>query len=272
MASRTDDLFATTATQDGEVTRVTERAITVTYADGSTQSIELGRRYGKSAGLVLPHALETPLKQGDKVSKGDILAFNSRYFGLDPLNPKVALLKTGVLVKTALVENVDTLEDSSAISERIADLMETEITHVREITVAFNQVVHDVVEPGQHVDVDTHLCLIEDAVSAQNNLFDERSIDTLRLLSANSPRAKVLGEVERIELLYHGELDEMSSSLQELAVASDRERKRLARDLGRKYTSGQVDGNLRVGRDPLPPNHAVIRVYITSKVKAAQGD
>lgn len=272
VASRTDDLFATTAKKPGRVSKVTDRTVVVTYDDGSIESVELGRRFGKAAGMVFPHALETPLKEGDKVAIGDVVAYNSRYFALDPLDPKVALLKGGVLVTTALLENTDTLEDSSAISERISDLMETEVTHMREITVAFDQVVHDLVTEGSDVDVDTTLCLIEDAISAQNSLFDERSLDTLRALSSNAPRAKVMGRVERVEVFYHGELDDMSASVQELAVASDRFRKRMARDLGRKYTSGQVDGGLRVGRDPLPPNHAVIRVYITSKVKAAQGD
>lgn len=272
LAHRCDDLYAYTAKADGKVTAVTPRSITVEYADGSSKSVEIGRRYGTVAGVTFPHELTTQLKVGDAVAKGDVVAYNSHYFELDTLNPKQVLWKAGVLVKTAVMESVDTLEDSSAISERVADLMSTKITKVRDIVVGFDQVIHKLLEPGTVVDVESILCTIEDAVSAQNQLFDDDSLDTLRLISANTPRAKFKGVVERIEVFYHGELDDASESIAELAIVSDRERKRLARDLKTTYTSGQVRDNLRVEGRGLPHKHAVIRVYISGRIGTGVGD
>lgn len=272
LAHRTDDLFAQTAKSDGKVVSVTDNAITVEYDDGKTQSLQLGTRYGRVASLMLPHTLVTGLKTGDTVKKGDILIYNTNYFEIDPLNPKSAVWKAGVLVKTAILESTDTLEDSSAISERVADLMSTKITAIKNIVVDFDQVIHGLIKPGDEVDVESILCTIEDAITAQSSLFDEDSKDTLKLLASNTPRAGVKGVVDKIEVFYHGDLDDMSESLQQLSLTSDRIRKRLARDLGKTYTSGKVDDSLRINDNPLLPDTAVIRVYITERVGTNVGD
>ncbi len=272
MANRVDDLFAQTAKMKGKVTKVTEVSITIEYEDGSTVSLQLGRRYGTVASLVLPHQLETLLKEGDTVEPGDLLIYNTRYFTPDPLNTKVAAWKQGVLIKTAIAETTDTLEDSSALSERAAKLLGTQATTIRNITVNFKQSIHRLVRVGDEVDVDSILCTIEDLTTGDSSLFDDPSLDTLRLLAANTPRAKTKGRVERVEVFYNGDLDEMSDSLQELAMASDRNRKRLARDLQRNYTSGKVDESMRVEGNPLLLDNAVIRVYITEQIAAGVGD
>lgn len=272
LAHRTDDLFAYTAKGKGKVTAVSSKAITVTYEDGQTVSVELGRRFGTAAGSVLPHQVVSPLTVGDTVEDGDIVAYNSNYFEIDPLYPKQVLWKAGVLLTTAILESTDTLEDSSAISERAAALLETQLTKIRDITVSFDQAIHNLVTPGTSVDVESILCTIEDAVTAQNNLFDEDSLDTLRLLSANTPRAKFKGVVEKIEVFYHGDVDDLSPSLQEIAMQSDRNRRREARELKKPYTSGRVDDSLRIESTPLAFENAVIRVYITGSVAAGVGD
>ncbi len=272
IAERTDDLYAYTAKAKGEVTAISSKAITVTYADGSEVSIELGRRFGVAAGEVFPHEVTTPLKVGDKVKPGDIVSYNTHYFELDPLNPKQALWKAGVLVNVAIMESTDTLEDSSAISERCAALLETTTTKVRDMIVRFDQTIHNLVQPGAQVDYESILCTIEDPVTARNKLFDDESVDTLRLIAANTPKAKSKGIVEKVEVFYHGDIDDMSESLQEIASDSDRSRRRLARDLKTAYTSGRVDDSMRIDGKNLPFEQAVIRVYVTGQTAAGVGD
>ena len=272
IAQRTDDLYAYTAKQDGEITQLTPKAITVTYKDGTTKAVELGRRFGTAAGMTLPHEVVTTLQVGAKVKAGDAIAYNSHYFAVDPLDPKRVVWKAGVLVRTAIMESVDTLEDSSAISERTAQLLETKMTKIRDIVVSFDQSIHNLVQPGTEVDNESILCTIEDAVSAQTSLFDTDSLDTLRLIAANTPRAKFKGVVEKIEVFYNGDIDDLSPSLQELAQLSDRNRKRHARELKTRATTGRVDDSMRIEGTPLTPENAVIRVYITGPVPAGVGD
>lgn len=272
LAHRVDDMFAVTADQDGEVTAVNDKGMVVTYADGSTRSIQLGRRFGKAASLVFPHQLVTTFALNQKVKKGDVLAFNERYFAPDKLTPGQVVWKAGLLVRTAIMENPDTLEDSSVISARVAEELETELTSVRDIVISFDQALHGLVEVGTSVDIESILCTIEDAVTAENNLFDEQSLDMLRLISANTPRAKYKGVVEKVEVFYHGEIDDMSDSLAEIATAGDRERKRTARALQQQALTGKVDSSTRIQGKPLPADNLLIRVYITGPASAGVGD
>jgi hypothetical protein len=272
IAQRTDGMFAITAKQKGRVVESNDTSIKVEYADGTKQAYPIGRRYGIAAGVTYPHSLIANLKQGSEFVEGDCLLFNEHYFAKDPLNPTQVIWKAGVLVKTALLESPDTLEDSSVISEEVARLMETDLTKVREITIGFDQVVHNLINVGDTVDIDSILCTIEDAVTAQSKLFDETSIDTLRLIAANNPKAKFKGVVEKIEFFYNGEFDDLSESLKILAHQSDLQRKRTARDLGQPFTSGRVDGSLRIEGTALPFENAVVRIYITGPVTAGIGD
>lgn len=273
IASRTDDLFATVAKTTGKVTALSKKAITVTYDDGTSQTVELGRRYGKVAALTFPHEVITGLSDGDTVEAGQIVAYNSHYFEPDPLTGgKTAVWKAGCLATVALMESSDTLEDSCAISEHLAGQLETRTVEVRSIIVDFKDTIHGLVEPGRHVEVEDILCTIEDPVTAQGHLFDERSLDTLRLISSNNPRAKVTGDVEKIEVFYHGDIDDLSPSLLELAQESDRQRKRLSRDLKTVYTSGYISDTLSIDGKRLAPNQAVIRVYINVKRIMQTGD
>lgn len=272
VSHRTDDMFATTARDQGKVVAVSNKAITVEYADGSRHSVELGRRFGTAAGSTFPHEIVTQLKVGDTVRKGDSLSYNSRYFDVDPLNPKTAVLRAGALMTVAIMDSPDTLEDASAISQRAAEMLETEITKPRDIVVKFDQTIHNLVNVGDEVQAEDILCTIEDAVTAHNDLFGEDSKDTMRQIAANNPKAKFAGRVEKIEVFYHGDIEDLSPTLQELAVESDRNRRRLSRELGRKFTSGYVNEGLRVEGQPLSFEHAVIRVYVTGPVAAGVGD
>lgn len=272
VAHRTDDMFAQTAKKAGKVISVSDKVISVEFEDGTQASYELGRRFGTVASMTLPHQLETTLKTGDTFAPGDLLIYNSNYFELDPLNSKAAIWKAGVLLTTAILESTSTLEDSSELSERAARLMGTYSTHKRYITVKFGEEIHDLVKEGEDLEVESILCTIEDAETASADLFDEETRGTLRFLAANTPRSKTRGRVEKIEVFYHGDQDDMSESLQVLSKVSDAKRRRLAKEMGKTFTSGRVDDGMRVEGNPLQPDHAVIIVYITELVTAGVGD
>lgn len=272
IAHRVNDLFAYTAKDDGQITAIGDDAVTVQYKDGSTKSVELGRRFGTVAGKTFPHNLQSDLKLGQKVKAGDVISYNTLYFQPSTLNPKQVSMKTGVMVRTAILECADTLEDSSIISERVAKLMTTSVTEIRDIVLTFDQTVRNFVKSGQTVDSEDILCTIEDAVTANTDLFDEDTIDTLRLLGSQTPKAKHNGVIERIEVFYNGDKEDMSPSLRAIADLGDKERAKLSKNLNRKVLTGSVDGALRVAGNPLNMDSMAIRVYITTRVSAGVGD
>ncbi len=272
LAHRVDDTFAKVAEMDGKVVDLSDDHLTVEYTDGTKVAIETGKRFGVSAGSVYPNEIKTTFKVGEQVKKGDVLAYNEGFFEPTLFNKRQVTWKAGVIARTAILEAGFTLEDSSAITPRLAELLTTRTTKVKTIIVKFDQSIRDLVKAGDKVDLDTILCSIEDSVTANNKLFDEDSLSSLRLLSAMTPRAKVVGTVEKIEVYYHGDIEDMSESLQELATAGDRDRKRKCRKLGTPVVTGSVDQSLRIDGSGLDLGCVAIQVYITSDVGTGIGD
>lgn len=272
VAHRTDDLFAYTAKQDGRVVDVDESTVTLEYKDGEVVRIEIGRRFGDAAGTTYAHSVVSAVKKGQRVKEGDIVTFNENFFELDPIDPKQAVWKAGVIVRTALAESPDTLEDSSAISQKVAEAIITDSTEVRDIVVSFDQIIHNLAKVGDEVDSESILCNVENPVTSDNKLFDEETLDTLQLLSMQNPRAKKSGVVERIEVFYNGDKADMSESLRRIVNVSDREMMRRTKALDGQGHNGRVDNNMRIRNNPLELDNALIRVYITGPSKAGPGD
>lgn len=265
-------MFALTAKKPGKVISVDDAGIVVEYDDGEKKGYELGRRFGHAAGLTIPHNVISQMKVGQKFKEGDLICYNDDFFEPDILNPSNVIWKGGIMVKTVLLESTQTLEDSSAISERVAGLLTTKMTKVKHIVVTFDQSIRKLVKSGDQVESEDILCIIEDAVTANSGLFDEESMDTLRVLSSQTPQAKVKGVVERVEVFYHGDKEDMSESLRALANASDREMAKRNRSAGKKPFTGSVDEGFRVEGEPLALDTVAITVYITADVPAGVGD
>lgn len=273
IAHRTSDLFAYTAKKNGKIISVEKDNIVVEYDDGEKKTLNLGIRLGVSEGTTLPHSLVTNLKVGDTVVPGDAIIYNENYFEPDFFNNKRVNWKIGVLAKTVILESTDTLEDSSAISERLAEELSTKITMVRNITLNFDQVVRNIVKVGDNVDLTSILCTIEDPITANNSLFDEDSISALRNFSRNTPKAKYTGVIEKIEVLYNGDKELMSESIRSIADLSDKRLKRHFTINGKnKDVTGLVDSSIRIEGNPLEVETLVIKIYITTNASAAVGD
>ena len=272
IANRTSDLFAATAKKSGKVVALTEKGIIIEYDDGDRLAVELGRRFGKSSDLHIPHNVVTDMKLGQKVKEGDVVAYNTNFFFKDRLNPDGVSMSMSLTAKVVLLESTKTLDDSSAISEKLAEKLKTKIGYSRAIVVNFKDSVEKLVKVGDQLTSESILCYIQDEVTARSGAFDEDTIDTLRMLSAQSPQAKHRGIVEKIEVFYHGDKEDMSATLKAIANASDRELAVKMKSLGQKPVTGSVDNTYRIDGAPLQLDTLVIRVYITDLVPAGIGD
>lgn len=272
LAQRTSDLFAFAARADGKVVSKKDKGIVIQYENGERKSIEIGRRFGSAAGLTIAHSVVTDLKEGDAFKKGDIISYNDGYFERDILNPKNVVWKMGVTVKTVLYESPQTHEDASSISSRLANQLSTKITKVKDVLVTFDQQVRDIITAGTVVNHETILCIIEDAITSNSNLFDIESLNTLRLLSNQAPSAKMKGVLEKIEVFYHGEKEDMSPTLQALANAGDRELAIRNRALQKHIFTGSVREDFRIDGTPLGLDCMAIRFYITTEIPSGIGD
>ncbi len=264
--------FAYSADEDGTVDSINKLGLIVKYKSGKLLGLKLGRSFGRSEGSYYPHEIITLLKVGDSFKKDDILAFNSGFFEEDILNPGQVIFKNNILTTTALYETPQTWEDSSAISKRTSEKMKTKTTKVKSIVVQFDQDLRKSVKIGDFIQPMDTLVYIEDPITAKANLFTDSSISLLKKLNTNSPKSKVEGTVEKIEVYYNGEKEDMSKGLLELTNESDKNLAKECRSTNRPVVTGRVTNEHRVEGVPLELDHAEIRYYVTIENTAGVGD
>lgn len=269
---RVSSLFASMASDDGIVISKTPFELLVQFKDKTTKKIPIGRQYGQDGGLTVPHLLVSDLKEGDKFKKGDCLTYNKGYFTKDPLDKSKITLKMGVLANVAILENSHTLEDGSVVTKKLADKLSSYQTKIRDIRVNFDQEIHNLVKPGQAINSDEILCIIEDSVTSKGGLFDEESIEFLKQLASKSPKAKINGTVEKIEAFYHGNKEDMSESLKSLVNKTDKLLLDISKAKGGKGHNGKVHSNYLIDGSVVELNQVVIRIYISGLQGNTSGD
>ena len=215
----------------------------------------------------------TRWKAGDKLPAGAVITYNEQHFEPDIYDPTQVSWKNGVLATVALIEAEEVIEDSNAISERFAKKMVGQVTKLKEVVINSNQMLLEIVNEGEHVDVDTILCTFTDDLTGDMSTFSKEAAQTLQSLSSYAPRAGVRGIVDKIEVVYHGETEDMTPSLAELVRKYDRIRRKAALAVNRgDPVSGSVNGDYRVEGVPLAFNSLCVRFFITHEVEMAAAD
>ena len=268
---RCHEPFAITAKKPGKVISINEYGIIIEDEDGR-KGYKLGTVYGSAEGTYYNHELSTTLKVGDKVQPGDAIVYNTSFFEPDWLNPRQIIWKNSFNVKTALYESNQTLEDGSAITRRVSELLETSTVKIREFVLEFKQNLRELVKVGDEVSPSTVLGIIEDELTSEYNIFDEKSIKTLQRLSNKAPKAKYKGTIDRIEMFYNGDIKDMSPTLKALANYTDDQLEKRYKAIGEQVLSGKVNEEYRVEGNALLKDTCNIKIYIKVYNKAGVGD
>lgn len=269
---RTSETFAKAAKMNGVVTSVTAKGIAVKFEDGSEQGYPLGLLYGKAEGSVYPHTLVTDMKAGQKFKKDEYLTYNTKFFEKDPILEGGIVYKGSLMARVVLMEVPQTHEDSSTISASLSKRLMTTTVKPKTYTVGFKQNILNVVKVGQKVKPEDVLMTIEDEITASDDSFRDSSLAILSERSKNSPKSGYVGVVSGIEVFYHGDLDDMSSSLKSLAQRSNREKAEEANSRLKTASTGFVTSDFSVDGTPLSLGKAVIRIYINVLDDASVGD
>jgi hypothetical protein len=271
VAHRASDYYANIAKDDGKVIDLDEHGVRVKYADGTEEVYSLGRWYGSYEGTNYPHDKVPHVKKGQKFSKGDVLAYCSESFEPDIMNPTQVNWRNGVICNVALINGEEVYEDSDEISEDKAKELTTRTTKIKDVVVNSEQSILNLLNEGTVVEYDSTLCLIDDTNDYGG--FSNEAIETLQDLSTNSPRAGAKGTIDKIEVIYNGELDMMSETLQSIIRKGDRRRRKEAKaSQVPKAETGRVDEEFRTGGSPLIEGQVLIRFYITGEHEMIGGD
>lgn len=275
LAHRVDDLFAFTAKDKGKIKSVTDTAVTIVYSDKEKTEtvIEIGTRMGLVTGTYYPHNVVCDLKAGSSFDKGDVICFNTGFFERAFFDPRQVQWKSGILVNTVLMESADTLEDSSSIRNTVSDLLSVDVTTMDTISVDFDQVINDMVKQGDKVTPDDVLGSITDYVLGDAGKFDEGALEVLDSLSAVTSKPSTGGTVDKIEVVYNGELEDMNESLRKLVSKYERERAAKVKELkNNDAVTGKVTTPIRIGGVPLKSNSVIFKVFITKRYTSGTGD
>jgi hypothetical protein len=272
VALRTDSTWAKRAKKGGKVTELTKDMITVTYDDGETESFVVGRYFGTWSGTTIPHEIKSMFKVGDTFATDDILTYNSHFFQPDAVNKNHVIFKRGIRGNILMWETRDTLEDADAISLDFTKRLSTSITSKRYVKVSADHNVELLVNEGSHVESDTILCTLKPPMSGMGSRYSDDALQALDALNTLTPKAKSEGTIERIEVMYTGELDDMSESLQEIVALADNKLYRKNRKLGIPVTSAKISSSYSINGSDVGSNQVVLVYYITHTVGIGNGD
>lgn len=271
MPYKVGKLYCTIAKQDGVVIAKTDKLLTVKYKDGTSESIQMGNRYGRMEGSVYPHMLTTNLNVGSKFKSSDYLVYNTGFFEPDWLNPSKLVMKFGRTVKVALMMTNEVFEDSSAISTKLSDEMATVVVKEKSFIIEFNKNITGLIPEGTAVEPNDVLFTVLDENTDYNNL-SESTIEMLQSLASLSPKAKVKGIVEKYEIRYNGEVSDMSPSLRKLVNRLDKELFDETKGTDSENSVGKVSSEYRVSGKNLNLDTLELKVYIRVRLTQAIGD
>jgi len=268
---RVSDKYAQCAKRDGVVVAVTKTHITIKYHASETDKeevvkIKLGEWTTKvESDSTYTHKLITSMVKNQEFVKDDTLVYDSLFFEPDVFNPNRVLYKQSTNVTVALLEDPQTYEDSSVISNGLTSKLSLNVTKLKSVVLKASDNIVDIKPIGSNVVPSDTLFTISNNVLAGTDL-DERSIQILQSLRANSPKAKVSGVIKNIVIYYNAELNELSDSIRKIVEVSD---KYLLTNYG--YT-GRVDQKYSINGIPLLEGTIEVKVYLEVLENMGVGD
>ena len=263
---RSNEKFVVSAKEDGVVTDLTDKEMTVTYNSKKKATYRIRTWTSKEESETCYTHQQVPnFKKGDKFLKDDSLIYDKLFYEPDIFNPNRVIYKLGDIVTVALMEDSDTYEDSATISRKLNHRLGTTVTKAKSIIVNATDTILDIKNIGSKVEPTEPLMVITDSNLPVDKL-DEETIEILKNLKSMAPSAKIRGTISKIEVRYNCELADMSDTLKSITMASNR---RLKEEYG---YDGKVTSGYSVEGKPLLPGEVQIKVYIITTQGMGIGD
>ncbi|MDD2819171.1 MAG: hypothetical protein PHN51_10330 [Candidatus Nanopelagicales bacterium] len=271
MPYKVGKLYCAKAEGDGTVIEKTDKLITVEYKTGKVVGYRIGNTYGRMEGSVYKHSIATTLDKGKKVSKDDIIAYNTGFFEPDWLNPSRLIMKFNQAITVALSMEDSVYEDSSAVSPKLSKEASTSYIKEKIFVLEFQKNIINLLPEGSKVTPNDVLFTVVDENADYSNL-SESSIEMLKHLSNVSPKAKMDGTIFRYEMKYNGELSDMSPTVKKLAQQMDKQLYEETRHTFEESKTNRENSEYRSEGKNLLPNTFELKVFIETKLTQAVAD
>jgi len=268
---RVGELYCKIAKRNGIVIEKTDKLLIVKYEDNTTESIMIGKRYGRLEGTVYSHNLISPLNKNDKFKENDILSYNDFFFEPDWLDSKRIIFKFGRNATIALAMTNEVFEDSSAISKEFSEKITTFSIKERSFIIEFTKNIINLLPVGTKVEPNTILFTLVDENTNFSNL-NEETVKLLQSLANLSPKAKVYGVIDKYEVRYNGDISDMSPSLRKIVTIINKEEYEATKGTEYEIISGQVNSEYNVNGKSLLIDTLELKVYLKTEISMGIGD
>lgn len=227
---RTCDDFSVVAEEDGEVIDFNDKLeiMMIKYKSGKTRAIDLSPSIAKNGGggFYLKNKLDTSFKKGDKFKKDAILAFDKSFYkDTGVFGNKLTF---GTLVKSAIVSNGATYEDSTWVTKKTSEDMATDITMMKSFVVMKNSSVDFIVKKGDKVKIGDDLIRFDTSYDEDelNNLLSNIRDDMheeIVNIGKTKITSKYTGVIEDVVVYPTIPLDEMTPSLKKAVESAQKD-------------------------------------------------
>lgn len=218
------DDFCFHAKKDGIVEKIdtkNELAI-LRYDDGTKEAIDLGENLARNTNMAfwIEMNLDMKYKEGERFTKGDILAVNPSYFRGKGRDVEYC---PGALAKIAIAAGDFSFEDATLISDSLSKKCAIKVNILKPISLGKNALIHNIVKVGDHVksgdplleftssfddpDVMEFIAKLSDAEVGKN------SMDSMTHEIVKSPNT---GLITKMEVIYNCPFEELSESMQKV--------------------------------------------------------
>lgn len=217
-------------------------------------------------GSAIKHIMVSNLNIDDNVEPGMAIIYDSGFFTPDIYDNKRLVFMSGSFYKVAFMEKKANYEDSLIVNESVLESTGTLKYKVISIVVDIYNSITNIKDEGDKVSYGDKMMSILDSSMSDDASLSDRAKEILKDVSDNSPKADVNGIIDRIDVLYNCELDNMDKTIRDLV---DRSNKRFQSEQG---TNGHVTSEYSINGNPLLPNQIELKYYISHHAKTKIGD
>lgn len=262
---KADNRFCITAEDSGIVETVTKNSVVVSYDKLGKVKYKFSNWTTKEeSGVCYTHRLIPNVAKGDKIIKDDTLVYNSSFFAPSIFNKRRVLYKQGDIVNVGLVEDIETYEDSARISKTLNSRLSAKVSKIKSFLINCEDSISNLVELGSSVTPND--ILFTKADKLLTDIKDPKTLEIMKKLNSSSPKAKVTGEIVKIQFFYNCDIDNMSDSIKKYVLEYD---KKLLEEVG--YT-GKVDSGYKINGNPLQQGYIELKIYVEIVDSMSIGD
>jgi len=225
LAKIISDRFAFKSKEDGTIIEYNEKLgyMIVEYKSGKRDVIDLSNKQALNtgSGFYINNKLSPVFTDiGKKFKAGDVLAINKDFFEYDQISGDV-VYTSGPLARVAVIHGSCVYEDSTLVTERLAERLSSKITEKKQIRIGRNSNIYSMAKVGDSVHVGDPLLIFDESYDDEylNKILakmNEDDKDDIINAGKTPIKSKDNGTIIGIKIYYTVPKNDLSETLQKV--------------------------------------------------------